>query len=670
MFETAIFTDVTREEAIDGADGFNFQAVSPGLDARDQRNIRELLLHQVSNRWPADAAEEDHPPTSAYVRRDDRLYFSRGASIGQTHNGRRGNQLTQAVVTGERDDILPHRPAQIHAATMWDVRRAPTRVAEPWFAPLQITDDFDTEAILRWAQDDPWVWQTLPAYLSMLADASGPTARKVMIVHDDLETVLRWFALGTLLLDEQSALDMEYRAFATEPFQTRAPLVGVHPALQQGAPLTGAHTIDLLRREVSPIEVTEASRRVVGWVRDLDTLDALGVIGVAQKWMPRLGVEIGAAGAEMVTGMRDVPIGREEWNLGIAVIQGLAENDLIGDLALYVDELGDAVAGYELSSEDDFVRAARAVRFTSTLDVPGLATTILNATLESLAKNPAAHTAAWVAEAGAAGTWEWPADADREQLAAYLADIIRGAPFDMLDELLSLALPLAPELAAHDLASVRERVVSHTLRHPEFARPSARWVFGDGIRDDVRARLVEVAASTARTTPSARDRDRVLRQLAAGEWDYLSVSGDPLEPWIDAARIARVPLARRARAIGAQRPPLSPATWELGVLDTRLPANGDVWEAWIANAGMDPDLRTYLVGHLRPVLDQDPKRARAKDVQAWRDLVDAVVAARPGDADFRAASGALGELIAQIPSPLDRLRWKKDRSAPPERKND
>src|SRR5699024_12682914 len=65
-------------------------------------------------------------------------YFSRGISTGTTNNGRRGNQLTQAAVTGAADDLQPHRPAQLYGAKHWALEKADGTVCEPWFAPLEL----------------------------------------------------------------------------------------------------------------------------------------------------------------------------------------------------------------------------------------------------------------------------------------------------------------------------------------------------------------------------------------------------------------------------------------------------------------------------------------------------------------------------------------------------
>ncbi len=54
-FHTAIYTDVTRDESVDGEDGFNFQAISEGITGRERQAIRERMLHRISGQWHVSA---------------------------------------------------------------------------------------------------------------------------------------------------------------------------------------------------------------------------------------------------------------------------------------------------------------------------------------------------------------------------------------------------------------------------------------------------------------------------------------------------------------------------------------------------------------------------------------------------------------------------------------
>jgi hypothetical protein len=653
-YDTAIYTDVSRDEAVDGVDGFNFQAVSAGIDGADLRHIRELLLHQISNRWPADRDDQEHPPTAAYLRQDGRSYFSRGISTGTTSNGRRGNQLTQAAVTRDDSDLHPYRPAQIYAATKWSMKKNADKECEPWFAPLEIHPDFEAEALLDWARTDPQVVRILPTYLSMLEKASEPQARKVVIVHDDLDLVMRWFALGTLLLDSTVARDLEYRAFAIDPFQTRAQLVGVSPQLQQST-ITGAHIVDLAGGTTSAFEISESARRVVEWIHRLDSFDALDVIGIARRWMPVIGVPTGAAGAEMVTGTRVAALGREEWDLGIAVIEGLAANGLRDDLELYLDELGASVASYRLRGANDFERSARSARFASGTGISGLTQAILEPALQSLVEEPLSATA-WARELNTDRSWSWPTE-NPTLISELFTEIIRKAPEEALSDLLGLAQGCAKELSVRQLTDPLRRATALVFREPHrYLAVLPSWYGHSIVRANLRSQVLGQIESAAL-------RGDTLASLSRGTWDFLEPVGqlsptpeaEAFKAWLTAAALSRVPPAARAEQIMAAQG-LRQNTAPLSLIGATLPADSAVYIAWITRVGSDSELSGQIRGLLNPVLAEDPKTAKVKMVERWIPLAEALVHADPREPEFAIWLDELKGLIDKIPSLTDRMK--------------
>ena len=141
MFDVALYTDTRANEAIDGIDGFNFQAISEGMNAQDRQVIRDTMLHRVVVGWNADHDPLEHPPSFAYCEHAGRYYLSRGISTGLTNNGRPGNLLTQAIATCDPDDFGMMRPAQLFGALNWCLEKAPGQMIDRWPSPLAIAPD-------------------------------------------------------------------------------------------------------------------------------------------------------------------------------------------------------------------------------------------------------------------------------------------------------------------------------------------------------------------------------------------------------------------------------------------------------------------------------------------------------------------------------------------------
>lgn len=654
-FESSIYTDVRADEAVDGSDGFNFQSVSAGLDGGDQKVIRELMLHQVSSRWPIEREERDHPPSAAFVPRDGRFYFSRGISTGATENGRRGNQLTQAVVTRSAEDIRPYRPAQILGAVNWKLEKADITTCEPWFAPLELGSGFEADVLLSWLRTDTWVQQVLPAYLTMLEDATGESPRKIVLIHDDLQVVLRWMALGTLLLDTQSADRLELRAFVTDPYQTSARLVGMHPDLMRG-PVAEVHAINILERTISGIDPSDSARMVLDWALRLDTFDALEVIDIAQRWMPAIGVRYGAAGAEVVTGTRKARVGREEWDLGVSIIEGLASNGLRSDLELYIDELAEAVSSYQLQSADDFARAARATRFAAHSGIPGLAEALLAPTFESLAAAPE-FSLLWVQEINPDGAWVWPQLEAPESLVENLTRVIVEAPAAALSPLLALVQPLAALLPADKLVPAIDRAVAYLRRNSRSVRELDGWYGAPRARTILREQLVNEIHAVDSASASA-----AFQELRAGTWDSLDPRNEPLteislrfRPWLDAGRVARADVDKREALLRTAGMRPGQGSWRHVLSsDTQLPKDTDLWVAWIETVGASSNMRQYIKAQVDQTLRQSPKEANARESRRWLPLLDTLATKYPSDPELEIALTDLDAFIDSIPSLKDR----------------
>lgn len=662
VFETAVHTDVPREEAVDGTGGFTFQSVSSGMDGNHQREIREHLLHQISTRWPIDRDELAHPPSAAYVREDDCYYFSRGKSTGMTYSGRRGNQLTEAILTGEPEDLQPYLPAQIYAATNWEVEKAAGKNCPQWFAPLKIDPSFEADALWEMLHGDSWALETLPVYLTMLEQAAEDLGRKTVIVHPDLDVVMRWFALGTLLMNRETALGLEYRAFAIDVFQGRAQLIGLHPDLQVDS-TDGANVIDLVKRRHTPIEVSESARAVAAWAGRLDVYDGLEVISIAQRWMPLLGVQVGVAGAEMVTDACTSIPGRTEWELGLQVIEGLARGGRNEDLSMYFDELTDAIASYRLRGAADFVLAARAARFAAESGIAGLPDAVLLPSLESLAAEPE-HAGVWASELDEGGTWRWPETNEPQQLTDLLSDIAVGAPREATGHLLGLVSRLPVPADKLRLRPAFSNAASHLLRQPQLAANGIdSWFGAHEIKSMLRKHLVAGLEDDTKT-------EQYQALLRSSDWDFLDPALDPqanatMAPfalWLAAARIARLPLEARAQALRAARPVPGRSTWRFVLSGADVAQHLELYTAWVQIAGAETPLRNLILRELKQMAMSDPWQWKPKEAEPWVLFAQALADAAPQDQQVQQRREEVEEFAGLVPTTQERLQENAGRA--------
>ncbi len=357
MLEVAVYSDTTADESVDGVEGFNFRALSAGITPEDRRRIREELLHRVHPTWNHDHDELAHPPTCAHTRRDGRHYLARGQSTGLTLSGRPGNLVTQVVVTDDVAGFGGFRPAQLYGAAGWTLAETPSGDLEPWPVPDSVRADFEAGALLAMLADDPWAVRVLPHYLTMLEGAASDSPRRLVLIHRDLDVVMRWIAAGSLLLDEHRAARLTFRALVDDPARTDAAVVGVSPEFEL-EPIVGCNVVDLERRTVSDLQPSDSSlARVATLLEDLPPTER-PAFDLAARWEAIIGAELAARAASALHG--EIPT-TEAWTLALELITALDASGASGALLDPEPSINAALAAWSPNTVDE-IRTARDTR--------------------------------------------------------------------------------------------------------------------------------------------------------------------------------------------------------------------------------------------------------------------------------------------------------------------
>lgn len=318
VLEVAVFSDTTAGESVDGVEGFNFRALSSGITADDRRRIREELLHRVHPMWGHDRDELAHPPTCAHSRRDGRHYLARGHSTGATLSGRPGNLVTQVVVAKGLAGFGGYHPAQLYGAPDWTLDDTPSGDLEPWPAPTSVRPDFEVEALEAMLREDPWAIRVLARYLTMLEAATNDVPLRLVLIHRDLDVVMRWIAAGSVLMGEETAARLTFRALVDDPSRTEAAVVGVSPEFEL-EPISGANVIDLERRTATEVQPSTAGlARASAFLTD--RAGSGPAFDLAAQWEPAVGAELAARAASALGGT--IPTA-EAWTLALELVEAL-----------------------------------------------------------------------------------------------------------------------------------------------------------------------------------------------------------------------------------------------------------------------------------------------------------------------------------------------------------
>lgn len=613
-FETATYTDVMAGEAVDGVDGFNFQAVSPGVTGVDQQRIREGLLHRVVPSWDLGHDALDHPPTCAFEVRDGRSYLSRGRSSGITNSGRPGNQVTQVITTSDPDDFIPYRPAQLYGALQWTLEKAPGPDPDPWVTPLEVRPEFEVDALQEMVTGDAWATRVLPHYLTMIDAALGPTPTKAVLLHTDLDEVMRWIALGTLFMEAERARTLNFRALVDDPWRVDALLVGVSPEFG-GGDLGSAHVLDLANRTVPDIEPSDVARARAELFTGHDAADALTAVEVARRWETVLGPQLANDAARLVAVPDPETDGARAWRTAVSAIERLARAGLEDDLALYGEELGEAAVTYGPTTAEEFALAGRAVRHAHDLGLDEVARAVLLPVLEALTGVPALAGSFARELSGAQVPVEWESEEERSAAGGFLDAVLAAAPTESLPDLFGAAGAIGAPVTEEARAAAAETLSGLWLTDPGLGRDRWRlWLGGP-----------EVAAATARRLANAFHANEgwAVDALIRGDWDFLvwETDSSDLRGWIQAGRISRLPLAERRERIATSL--LIPAeAWQLALGGSEVRDDPALWASWVHRHGFTNSLLSKLRSAVKEALSPAPG-SEAEKVD-WGPLLEAL----------------------------------------------
>ncbi|MDZ5620311.1 hypothetical protein SFC88_05735 [Nocardioides sp. HM23] len=412
VLDVAVYSDTTADESVDGVDGFNFRALSAGITVEDRRRIREELLHRVHPTWDHDHDELAHPPTCAYSRHGGRHYLARGHSTGLTLSGRSGNVVTQVVVTDDIVDFGGYRPAQLYAASAWTLAATPSGELEPWPVPSAVRPDFEAEALRVMLSHDPWAVRVLPRYLTMLEAAASDVPRRVVLIHRDLDVVMRWIAAGSLLLDDESTARLTFRALVDDPSRTDAAVVGLSPEFEL-EPVVGARVVDLERRTVSDVQPSDSSLARVAALLDGASAAERPAFALAARWEAAAGPELAARAASALHGA--IPTA-DAWTLSLELLEALDDAGATDALLRPEPSIIDALADWSPSTPDEITAARDTRDRMRTIGATDIAAVLdrvsrdgLQRLVSRLAGDLDAHERA--AELSVVnGSWDWLAD--------------------------------------------------------------------------------------------------------------------------------------------------------------------------------------------------------------------------------------------------------------------
>jgi hypothetical protein len=287
-FGSLYYTDCLPGQGLRGGAGFQFQAVSAGVDHDTMALVQRSTLYEAPVSWMREHRPvEEYPPSLTHVF-DGRYVTARGVYLGAEANGvREGNQFTHAVATEDAEAYGMVRPAQLWEAPWWSERPAAGTECAPVDADPE-TGPWGIEAVREWVLGQPNGEEWLTAVFSSVDRVHDDDRRRVVFVSTDPAPVLCWLAAATLLLPQARAVRVSFRVFATNPQYSDHDVLALHPDWAgQFAHARGTAEFVVFNVDTgaySPVPPTDAATEwVPRFLRD-DPFDVIDAIEMAHQF--------------------------------------------------------------------------------------------------------------------------------------------------------------------------------------------------------------------------------------------------------------------------------------------------------------------------------------------------------------------------------------------------
>jgi hypothetical protein len=262
------------EHGVEGYAGFQFNAVSQGVGAREMREVEQLTVYELPS-W--DSSPADAPVNLCHVRdaAHGRAIIANVVYAGTDFSGRAGNYFAHALVAGDPErDFGGLLPVEMWESPVWSRTAADSTVLPPiQGVPPRGSFDRPTVAAFLDAQDDA------PGVLARLLSAVDKAlegGRSLILWSSTSADNAQWIAAVSYLLEDARARELSFFTYTRRPAQCRAHMIGTVPG-----------TVTSLASLAESFRVFDMTSRTLPAVTThplADLLTQVGVLRAAGLW--------------------------------------------------------------------------------------------------------------------------------------------------------------------------------------------------------------------------------------------------------------------------------------------------------------------------------------------------------------------------------------------------
>lgn len=617
-FGSLIYTDASREESINLRTGFQFHAVSDGVDQEDEKlahNVLYVVPHSLVQRR---LEIEDFPQSFAYLAVEGRYFVARGRYLGRMADGRSGNQVTHCIVTHDTNDFVGHLPAQLFGASAWTLQKSSTTTLPLITTPLSIEGSFGLSTLHSLATASGEAMDALPRFLTMIEQASRKPRTRLVLLHTDLQTIAQWISLGTLFLDRETALSTSFYVFSDKPLaDARFAIVGTNPERVEQPISSDTNCFDLTSFQGTAVEADDTARAYARWFLQSDPSQALEAVQLSQRWQRLVSSDVAVVAAERV--VLDSRQDRNPARPSATVLEALATHQQDDDLSTFGSPLVDAVHEFD-PSDVAFIellgRTILALRRSSRNELM-VGCTLAALEAAALSSEASSLWARTMAAEAISSTIDWPDQDARNHAAGLLTIILGDASDDILPKAFSLAQWLNTGVSYEHIDSSISRLAQLWASNPRLEPQHTSWLHGE--------RVQVAVCDTLSARFNSTQRSDVVAQLLAGTWDWAAeipsvfTPESPLFPWLLSRKLTKLSPAERRQTLEQYASQCTPASWA-AFFGFGAPLDISLLDVWLR---AHPTVESGLATVIERILTQRPKSSgEAASIVAIVDLLN------------------------------------------------
>lgn len=246
----------SSEHGLSGYPGFQFTAVSAGVDPRIMRQVEELTVYDRPS-GPVEPGEE--PVNLCHVLNEvtGMAVTARVVYAGLDPSGRPGNYFAHTLVSADPGrDFGELRPVELWGSPVWRVEVA-AEMSLPLLGQLPPAGPLDRVVVAEFLAQRRGSTELLAALLTA-ADRAVAGGRPVILRSGASESNALWIAAVSYLLSSSRAMGLSFVSYTRRPDRTRAHIIGTVPdpdsdAVTSG--LTGSFSVfDLVEGRPTDVE--------------------------------------------------------------------------------------------------------------------------------------------------------------------------------------------------------------------------------------------------------------------------------------------------------------------------------------------------------------------------------------------------------------------------------